>query len=176
MADGGAADDGAAAVRRCGERRCGDGDGGAATAVRREAPKLYSLSPLTLLVGPFHGAPCSLLVLQRPRPRLVAPDGKRKSSPYATPAKPVTRNVIVTVTVSTVTITHGLLRQIATSVLARRCWHEPISTQIAETVARINHHQFARLDHVDKSTALPLRTTTPACHCTAAGASGCRCR
>jgi hypothetical protein len=58
----------------------------------------------------------------------------------------------------------------------RHCWHEPISTQIAETVARINHHQFARLDHVDKSTALPLRTTTPACHCTAAGASGCRCR
>jgi len=39
MADGGAADGGAAAVRRCGERmgerRCGDGDGGAATAVRR---------------------------------------------------------------------------------------------------------------------------------------------
>jgi len=50
------------------------------------------------------------------------------------------------------------------------------STQIADAVARINHHQFARLDHVDKSTALPLRTTTPACHCTAAGASGCRCR
>jgi hypothetical protein len=69
---------------------------------------------------------------------------------------------------------HGLLRQIATSVLAAGT--EPISTQIAETVARINHHQFARLDHVDKSTALPLRTTTPACHCTAAGASGCRCR
>ena len=78
MADGGAADGGAAAVRRCGERRCGDGDGGAATAVRREALLAgSSLSPLTLPRRSISRCwvlrSCSLLVLQRPRPRLAAP-------------------------------------------------------------------------------------------------------
>jgi energy-coupling factor transporter ATP-binding protein EcfA2 len=183
MADGGAADGGAAAVRRCGERRCGDGDGGAATAVRRRrcGAKLYSRGHRShrsrSRVGPFHGAGCSVLVRfsccsgrVRVWRHRELPDGKRKSSPYATP-KPVTRNG------------YGFdfydharfIRKVATSLLG----HEPISTpahKLPTTVARINHHQFARLDHVDKSTALPLRTTTPACHCTAAGASGCRCR
>jgi hypothetical protein len=63
-------------VRRCGERRCGDGDGGAATAVRREAllRGYYSRGHRSHRSRSssvhFTVLRSSLLVLQRPRPRL----------------------------------------------------------------------------------------------------------
>ena len=37
-------------------------------------------------------------------------------------------------------------------------------------------YQFARLDQLPVSTGEPARTTTPACHCTAAGEPACRSR
>jgi hypothetical protein len=90
------------AVRRTAVRpRCGGAaNGGAATATavrrRRCGAKLYSRGHRSHRSRSssvhFTVLRSSLLVLRSGRVRVWAPDGKRKSSPYATPAKPVTRN------------------------------------------------------------------------------------